>query len=69
MNGAGPATGHKCAGYEFAPVFLQVFLIELYRNYDVALAKPQDLDLDWSRVPPEPKDGLRAKVTRRQEAS
>ena len=68
-NGAGPATGHKCAGYEFAPVFLQVFLIELYRNYDVALAKPQDLDLDWSRVPPEPKDGLRANVTRRQELS
>ena len=68
-NGAGPATGHKCAGYEFAPVFLQVFLIELYRNYDVALAKPQDLDLDWSRVPPEPKDGLRAAVKRRAASS
>ena len=68
-NGAGPATGHKCAGYEFAPVFLQVFLIELYRNGDVALAEPQDLDLDWSRVPPEPKDGLRATVKRRAELS
>jgi len=68
-NGAGPPTGHKCAGYEFAPVFLQVFLVELYRSYDVALAQPQDLDLDWSRVPPEPKDGLRAAVKRRAELS
>lgn len=64
-NGAGPATGHKCAGYEFAPVFLQVFLVELHRAYDVVIAQPQDLDLDWSRVPPEPKEGLRAVVKRR----
>ena len=32
-------------------------------------AKPQDLDLDWSRVPPEPRDGLRAAVNRRAEIS
>lgn len=65
-NGAGPATGHKCAGFEYAPLFLQVFLVELYRAYDVTLARPQDLDLDWSRVPPEPKEGLRARVARRR---
>ena len=65
-NGAGSATtGHKCAGWEFAPMFLQVFLIELYRNDTVVLAQPQNLDLDWSRVPPEPRDGLRASVQRR----
>ena len=64
-NGAGPPTGHKCAGFEFAPVFLQVFLVELYRAYDVAIAQPQDLALDWSKVPPEPKDGLRGRVQRR----
>ena len=65
-NGAGSATtGHKCAGWEFAPLFLQVFLIELYRSYDVVIGQPQNLDLDWSRVPPEPKDGLRARVQRR----
>jgi cytochrome P450 len=63
-NGAGPATGHKCAGWEFAPLFLQVFLVELYRGYDVVIAQPQDLDLDWSKVPPEPKEGLRARVKR-----
>lgn len=61
-NGAGPPTGHKCAGYEFAPLFLQVFLVELCRAYNVVLAEPQDLERDWSRVPPEPRDGLRAKV-------
>ncbi len=64
-NGAGPPTGHKCAGYEFAPLFLQVFLVELYRSFDVVLAQPQDLGLDWSRVPPEPREGLRASVKRR----
>jgi cytochrome P450 len=64
-NGAGPPTGHKCAGYEFAPLFLQVFLVELYRAFDVEIARPQDLGLDWSRVPPEPREGLRASVKRR----
>jgi cytochrome P450 len=64
-NGAGPVTGHKCAGYEFAPVLLQVFLIELYRSYDVVVSQRQNLELDWSRIPPEPRDGLRAKVVRR----
>jgi cytochrome P450 len=65
-NGAGPATGHKCAGYEFAPLFLQVFLAELCRGYDVTLQEPQDLERDWSRVPPEPREGLRAVVRRKQ---
>jgi hypothetical protein len=46
-------------------LFLQVFLVELYRAYDVVIARPQDLGLDWSRVPPEPKEGLRASVRRR----
>jgi cytochrome P450 len=64
-NGAGPPTGHKCAGYEFAPLMLQVFLVELYRGYDVTIAKPQDLGYDWSRIPPEPKEGLRASLRRR----
>jgi len=64
-NGAGPPTGHKCAGYEFAPLMLQVFLVELYRGYDVTIAKPQDLGYDWKRIPPEPKEGLRASLRRR----
>jgi cytochrome P450 len=65
-NGAGPPAGHKCAGWEFAPLFLQVFLVELTRDYDVTLSQPQDLGYDYRRVPPEPKEGLRARVTRRR---
>jgi cytochrome P450 len=62
-NGAGDAaTGHKCAGYEFAPVFLEVFLIEMLRAYDYTIAPGQDLSRDWTKIPPEPKDGLRATV-------
>ncbi len=67
-NGAGPPSGHKCAGWEFAPLFLQVFLVELSRDYDVTLSQLQDLGYDWRRVPPEPKEGLRARVTRRRGA-
>jgi hypothetical protein len=52
-------------GYEFAPLFLQVFLVELYRAFDVVIAQPQDVGLDWSRVPSEPGEGLRASVKRR----
>ena len=42
-----------------------VFLIELYRSHDVSVAKPQNLDFDGSRIPPEPRDGLRATVQTR----
>jgi cytochrome P450 len=65
-NGAGDAhRGHKCAGYEYAPLFLQVFLVQLLRGgYAWAFPPGQDLSLDYSRVPPVPRDGLRAKVTR-----
>lgn len=61
-NGAGDAMGHKCAGYEFAPAFLKVFLIEMLRAYEYTVSPGQDLSRDWSKIPPEPKHGLRAKV-------
>ena len=65
-NGAGDAhTGHKCAGYEYAPLFLQVFLVELLRGgYAWTFSPGQDLSLDYALIPPAPRDGLRAKVTR-----
>lgn len=65
-NGAGsPTEGHKCAGWEFAPLLLQVFVIELLRGgHRWTLAPGQDLSLDWSQVPPAPKGGLRATLTR-----
>jgi cytochrome P450 len=63
-NGAGDAhREHKCAGYEYAPLFLQVFLVELLRGgYKWTFTPGQDLSLDFSKVPPSPKGGLRARL-------
>jgi cytochrome P450 len=65
-NGAGDAhQNHKCAGYEFAPLLLQVFLAELLRGGTRwTFAPGQDLSLDYRTVPPEPRDGLRVRLTR-----
>ncbi|HVY37709.1 MAG TPA: cytochrome P450 [Polyangia bacterium] len=65
-NGAGdPHTGHKCAGYEYAPLLLNVFLVELLRSgVTWTFSEGQDLSLDYSRIPPAPRDGLRARITR-----
>jgi cytochrome P450 len=65
-NGAGDAhRAHKCAGFEFAPLFLQVFLVELVRGYTWSFTPGQDRSLDYGQVPPAPRDGLRARVGRR----
>jgi len=65
-NGAGDAhTGHKCAGYEYAPLLLQVFLVELLRSGTSWSFPPdQDLSLDYATIPPSPRGGLRARLTR-----
>jgi cytochrome P450 len=65
-NGAGDAhRAHKCAGYEFAPLFLDVFLVELLRGGARWTFTPgQDFTLDFSKVPPQPRGGLRARVER-----
>ena len=65
-DGAGSAThGHKCAGYEFAPLLLQTFLVELLRGgYQWTFTPGQDLSLDMSQIPPAPRDALRARLTR-----
>ncbi len=62
-QGAGPATGHKCPGLDYATFFMEVFAIILLRNYTWELP-PQNFALDFSKTPPEFKDGLRARVTR-----
>jgi retinoid hydroxylase len=64
-HGAGPAHGHRCPGTDFATTLMQVFTVLLLRGYTWELAPGQDLDYDWSRIPPEPKSGLRARVRRR----
>jgi fatty-acid peroxygenase len=65
-NGAGDAhRGHKCAGYEFSPLLLQVFLAQLLRSgAKWTFAPGQDLSLDWRSIPPAPRDGLRVRLTR-----
>lgn len=58
-QGAGPATGHRCPGLDFATYFMEVFAVVLLRRFAWELP-PQDFALDTSKVPPEPKDRLRS---------
>jgi hypothetical protein len=37
------------------------FLTLLVRGYDWELP-PQDLEYDWKKLPPEPRDGLRVRL-------
>jgi cytochrome P450 len=60
-QGAGPVTGHRCPGLDFASYFMELFAIVLVRRFSWQLP-PQDFGLDYSKVPPELKDGLRARV-------
>jgi cytochrome P450 len=63
-QGAGPATGHRCPGLDFATYLMEVFAIVLLRGYDWQLPS-QNFDLDWSSTPPSPRDGLLAIVASR----
>ena len=65
-DGAGDADKNdKCAGERQAPLLLQVFLAELLRGgYRWTFAPGQDLSLDYRTIPPEPRDGLRVRITR-----
>src|SRR5437763_3678799 len=58
-QGAGAATGHRCPGLDFATYFMEVFAVVLLRRFAWELP-PQDFALDYSKVPPEPKEGLKA---------
>jgi retinoid hydroxylase len=63
-QGAGPVLGHRCAGLDYTTLFVQMFLIVLLRDHEWRLPEAE-LELDWSTIPPEPKDGLRVKILRR----
>jgi cytochrome P450 len=63
-QGAGPVTGHRCPGLDFATYFMAIFTVILLRGFTWELP-PQNFELDYSKVPPEPKDGLRARVSAR----
>jgi retinoid hydroxylase len=60
-QGAGPVTGHRCPGLDFATYFMEIFAVALLRGYSWQLP-PQSYELDFSKTPPEPKDALRATV-------
>jgi cytochrome P450 len=55
-QGAGTLTGHKCAGFDFATVTMQLFAALALRTSQWDLPA-QDLSLKWV-VPPEHKSGL-----------
>lgn len=60
-QGAGPPTGHLCLGVDYSTVVVLVFLALLVRGYTWELP-PQDLGYRWSTIPPEHRDGLRARL-------
>lgn len=62
-QGAGAITFHKCAGYDFATVMMQLFAALALRTTTWDLP-PQDLSLKWV-VPPEHKSGLLVRWSRR----
>jgi cytochrome P450 len=62
-QGAGPAMGHRCPGLDYATYFMEVFAIVLLRGYTWQLPT-QSFEIDWSKTPPDVKDGLRARVAR-----
>lgn len=63
-QGAGSMEGHKCAGYDYSTVFMQVFAVALLRDYAWELPA-QDLSLRFSLIPPEQKSGLVVQLRKR----
>jgi cytochrome P450 len=57
-QGVEPPTGHRCLGLDYSTFLVLVFITILGRGYDWELP-PQDLQYDWKKRPPEPRDGLR----------
>jgi cytochrome P450 len=55
-QGAGTLAFHKCAGYDFATVMMQLFAVLALRTAKWTLPA-QDLSMKWV-VPPEFKSGL-----------
>lgn len=56
-QGMGPPTGHKCAGFDYSTLMLQVFAAIVLRDYSYSLPE-QDLTLNLAMIPPEPRSHL-----------
>ena len=63
-QGAEPPTGHRCLGLDYSTFVSLTFLTILVRDYDWELP-PQNLEYNWQKLPPEPRDGLRVALRRR----
>lgn len=63
-QGPGAYTDHKCAGFDFSTLFMEVFSVRLLRDSAWKISQ-QDLSFRVDVVPPEPREGLRATVNRR----
>jgi cytochrome P450 len=63
-QGAGPVTGHRCPGLDYATYFMEVFALVLLRGYEWELPA-QSFAVDYSSTPPQPRDALRATVRRK----
>jgi cytochrome P450 len=60
-QGAGPATGHRCPGLDFATYLMEVFTVVLLRDHSWELPA-QSFALDYSKTPPEMKDALLSRI-------
>lgn len=60
-QGAEPPTGHRCLGLDYSTILSVTFLALLLRKYEWKLP-PQNLELEWNKVPPVPRDGLRIQL-------
>lgn len=59
-QGGGPATGHRCAALDYSTLLMEVFTLTLVRHS--WRLKDVNPDYDWSLNPPQPVDGLPARV-------
>lgn len=61
-QGAGSVdAGHKCAGYDYSTVFMQLFAVLLARAHTWEVPA-QDLSMNRALIPPEPRSGLRVVI-------
>ena len=63
-QGAEPPTSHRCLGLDYSTFLGVAFLTLLVRGYEWELPA-QDLDYNWKKLPPEPRDGLRVRLRAR----
>ena len=67
-QGPGSDLGHRCAGLDFSTLFMQLFTARLAERVTWTLSPAADRQPRTDLVPPEPRDGLRATLARRQRA-